>query len=180
MSFQRHDVALAELIIVGALGATGFIISRPWFVVGWNALDPMLALFLWYMLLTVWLYIVFTLIQYAGRARIKISAGKVGAISGVGLTETIALILFLFAFFIVWNFFESGYTTDILGVPPVPNTFLGTEDSVFYILYHQWLGFSVQTAGVLTYVVTPMVLALIAASLVCTKMYIRFLQMAGH
>jgi len=131
-------------------------------------------------LLTVWLYALLTIIQYVSRGPINISAGKAWRIRGVGLTETVALVMFFFAFFIVWNFFESGYATDILGAAPVPNTFLGTEDSVFYILYHQWLGFNVQTAGFLTYAVTPMILAFVAALLVGTKRYLQFLQMAGR
>ena len=180
MSFRRgHGIALAELIVIGALGVTGLIISRPWFMIAWNSLPPVVELFLWYVLLTLWLYMVFTIIQYVSRGPISVSAGKAGGIRGIGLTETLALVTFFFAFFIVWNFFESSYLTDVLGVSQVPNAFLATEDGIVYMGW-RLLGLSVQTAGFLTYVVTPMILALIAASLVGTKRYLQLLQMAGR
>jgi len=177
---QRHGIALTELVIVFALGLTGLIISRPWFVIGFNALDPFVSLTLWYVALMLWIYMITLIIQLLARGPISITAGKIGGIRGVGLTEAIGIGIFTFAFFIVWNFLESGYTTDILHVPPVPSLFLATEDGVCYIFFRQWLNLPIEYAAIMTYVFAPMALALLAASLITTKHYLMALRLAAR
>jgi len=177
---QRHGIALTELVIVFALGLTGLIISRPWFVIGFNALDPFVSLALWYVALTLWIYGVMLIIQVLARGPVSITAGKMGGIRGVGLTESIGTAIFFFAFFIVWNFLESDYATDILHTQPVPNLFRATEDGITYIFWHQWFGLPVEWAGIMTYVISPMILALVAASLISTKHYLIALRLAAR
>jgi len=180
MNIFQGRLALAEVIVIGSVGLTGLIISRPWFVVWFNSLDPFISLALWYVLLVTWLYIVFTAIRLIGGKPMALTAGQLGGIRAIGLTESIALGIFFFGFFIVWNFLESDYTTDILHAQQVPNIFRATEDGIVYIFWHQWLGASVEWAGILTYVVTPILLLFIVAILVGTKQFLLFAHHAAH
>jgi hypothetical protein len=175
---RRSPVTVAELIFVFLLGATGLIVSRSWFIFAMNSIPPWSNLVVWYVALTLWVYFVVVLVHVTTGQRVTIAIGPKK--TRIGFIESVAFAMFTFTFFIVWNWTESDYAETILNGPPLENIFRATEDGITFLFWHNWFGLTVQTAGFLTYVITPMILALIAASLVGTKRYLQFLQMAGR
>lgn len=133
-----------------ALAVIGFVFTTQPFLLWYNTLSPALGLLLYYGILGV----VVLLLQFLGLV--------VGGIRFNNWVQTLGTLLLTFAFFVVVDW-ESCYIQQIVGMDCDDSSpiLFASEDGATYYLWSQ-LGFGIQGARLLTYVVTPFVLALVA------------------
>lgn len=143
------------------LGVMGFIFSTRSYILWLDKQSPFSNLIIYYiiMLITLWI------LQRAGLI-----------ISGVEFTSMnhlIGSILIIFAYFITIDW-ESCYVNTVTrgSCKNMSNIYLGAEDGATYYMWSKYVTQDVSTLRLLTYVVTPMVLAFIGTLLITEHVYI--------
>src|SRR5437899_1189448 len=137
------------VILAVAVAILGFIVSNA-AVLQWLATqDPILDFFLWYVLLSVWLVVVYWALFH-----------KV-----ITLQLNVALLMFWFALGTVFYWAASDASLQNAGLATsrtsVPAFLLASEDQVVSQTF-LWMGFSPAVTVILTYVVVPAILVFVA------------------
>jgi hypothetical protein len=156
------DLTEKEVSLAVALAVLGFALSSRQWLLFLDCLNPFEGLIVYYLILYVSLYIL---------SRLDL------VVFGVTIKEplqTFGLLLITFAFFIVVDW-ESPYVQlatrgSIETVGNITPVLFQSEDGATWFLWQQafpWL--DIETLRILTYVVTPLVLALIGGLLVSEK-----------
>jgi hypothetical protein len=144
---------LENLNLPLAFGIIGFLFSTKAWLIFINKLNPIIGLVMYYIILIM----VIVLLEHFG---LIVSGLKLDTIS-----HTIGLILIVFAFFITMDW-QSCYVRAITNNPCKKDTiYLQTEDGLVYYLWSRVFT-NLEVLRIMTYVITPMVLALIGTFLI--------------
>ncbi|MEM3447291.1 MAG: hypothetical protein QXP38_00195 [Nitrososphaerota archaeon] len=164
---SRGHVAVFLRFVVG-VAVVGWIYSRRWVVSLFNQLPPLYTLIIWYIAFFSFIYIVFRDLPFMGRR--------------FGYSDALGVTLMTFAFLIAWNQVESPWAAIATGKNPseLPNILIATEDGVTWMFWQGLvlrsglrfpmaclLGYCVwpnwyDLVKDLTYIVTPVILLLVA------------------
>lgn len=171
---SKQQVGIAFRFIF-ALVLVGFVYSRKPIVSWFNNINPVFTLGIWYAAFTVFVLFVFYDTKMFGRR--------------FGIVEAIGVSMISFAFYIVWNQVESPYAAIASGKNPqeLPNILLATEDGVVWMFWQalfqkeaypqlcafNWCLWSTWADKVrdFTYVLTPLVLSLLAVFILGFKAF---------
>jgi len=154
MELTSREVGLAV-----AFAVLGFAFSMREWILFLDSLSPLQGLIVYYIILYVSLYVLSRLDLVVFGFKIK------------DPLQTLGLLLITFAFFVTVDW-ESPYIQYVTGrsVENVSPVYFQSEDGAVWFLWQSvlpWLG--VEQLRVLTYVVTPFILALIGGLLVSGK-----------
>lgn len=153
------EITSKELGLATVLALLGLVFSSRFWLTFLAGLTPLEGLIIYYIILYACLYILSQLNLVVFGIRIK------------NPLQTFGLLLITFAFFIVVDW-ESSYvqyitTGSMQGASPV---FLQSEDGAVFWLWQRFLPSApIETLGLLTYVLTPFILALIGGLLASEK-----------
>jgi len=151
-----------EVGLAVALGGIGFILTIREFVLFLNGLTPLTGLLVYYLIL-------FTVIFTLSRLDLVIFGFKIRSVA-----QTIGVTLITFAFFITVNwtspYIQYVSTGSMNGASPI---FYQSEDGVIYYLWSFLLPGNVEVLRILTYVVSPVLLALLGGMLISRKVTLR-------
>jgi hypothetical protein len=153
------ELTLREVSLAVAIAVLGFAFSAREWLLFLDSLDPFKGLIVYYVILYVCLYILSRLDLVVFGFKIK------------DAMQTLGLLMITFAFFICVDW-ESPYVQfatgrNVEGISPV---LFQSEDGAVWFLWQSalpWL--SVDALRLLTYVVTPLLLALVGGLLVSGK-----------
>ncbi len=146
------------VVVAFLLGALGLFTSRPQVLQWLNGQGPIVAFLLWYVLL-------FTFIQIGSFLmfhKFDIRTIELG----------LGVILIAFAGGIVLYWPASDYSLSEVGANPsgVPSFLIASEDQLVYVLWRGLLpGASTDILGLLTYVLTPIVLVLVSGIFIAPR-----------
>ena len=160
-----------QIRVAAILGLMGWLFSRGCMIQFLNSLNPVMILFIWYMVLG---YLIWILFQ-RGNERWGYRSLNPAQIAGV--------LLLVFAVMIVIRI-ESPWAAAAIGQNPgqVPSILYASEDGVTWILWDQltkslgdgpilWYQNRAELIADLTYIATPVILTLLASALMTTGQF---------
>lgn len=142
-----HDLILKT---AGAFALLGYVFSSRKFILFLNNLNPFQGLLFYYLQL----FVTLELLQYFGLV--------IGGVKMTSLAQTLGELLIIFAFFIIVDQ-ESGWVAQVVGdkegkKKDYPVVYTQAEDGAVYYLWSTYVTKDPETARVLTFVLTPVVL----------------------
>ncbi|MEM3875274.1 MAG: hypothetical protein QXU45_09120 [Candidatus Bathyarchaeia archaeon] len=148
-----------EVMLAIAFALLGFALSSRQWILFLDSLNPLQGLIVYYV-------IIFTSIFVLSRMDLVVLGFKIR-----GVKQTLGLTLITFAFFIIVDW-ESPYIQAVTGrsVEAVSPVYFQCEDGAVWYAWSQLLPMApVETLRLLTYVFTPLLLALLGGFLVSEK-----------
>ena len=165
-----------QVRVAAILGMMGWLFSRGCMLQFLNSLNPIMILFIWYMVLG---YLIWILFQRGGE-RWGYRSLTLGQIAGI--------LLLVFAVMIVLRV-ESPWAAAAIGQNPsqVPAILYASEDGVTYMIWDQltkglgdgpilWYQTRAELLADLTYIATPVILTLLASVLMTPRQFQRQLR----
>lgn len=133
-----------------AFAVIGYLFSSRKFILFLNSLNPFQGLLFYYLQL----FVTLEVLQYFGLV--------IGGVRMQTLAQTIGELLMIFAFFILVDQ-ESAWVAHVVGEPEgkdkdYPVVYTQAEDGAVYYLWSTYVTKNPDTARILTFVVTPVVL----------------------
>jgi hypothetical protein len=150
-----------ELGLAAALAVAGFFFSERGFLNWLNTLTPIEGLIFYYVVLFISILALSKLGLVVGDVKFNLSTQAIGAV------------LILFAFFVVVDWTSAYNQYALTGVMPSANSFstayLQDEDGAAFYFWNVVSGFNPEDSRLLTFVLTPFLLASVGAALVTKK-----------
>jgi len=160
MKPKKFELTGKELSLAIAIAVMGFFFTTRQWILWLNSLSPFAGLIVYYIILYASLYVL-------SRLGLTVFGIKID-----DKIETLGLLLITFAFFITVDW-ESAYIQYVTNgsLTGMSNVYLQAEDGAVWFLWSQLIQ-NIEVLHVLTYVVTPFVLALVGGLLVTGKIKI--------
>lgn len=144
---------MRDLILktAGMFALLGYVFSSRKFILFLNSLNPFQGLLFYYLQL----FITLEVLQYFGLV--------IGGVKMQSLLQTLGELMIVFAFFIIVDQ-ESGWVAQVVGdaegkKKDYPVVYTQAEDGAVYYLWTTYVTSDHETARLLTFVVTPVILA---------------------